>query len=110
MGYVYLGIAIVSEVIGTIFLKFTAGENAKWWAYPIVAVGYVLSFWMLSLSLGRDVPLGIAYAIWSGVGLVVVSVASWLLFKETLTLVQVIGMVLIIGGVGLLELGARHTA
>jgi small multidrug resistance pump len=108
MGYLYLAIAIVSEVVATSFLKLTSGERAVWWAYPIVAVGYLLSFWMLSLTLSAKVPLGIAYAIWAGAGVVLVAVVSWLVFKESLTLVQIIGMGLVIGGVVMLELGARH--
>ena len=110
MGYLYLAIAILSEVVATSFLKLTSGERAVWWAYPIVAVGYLLSFWMLSLTLSAKVPLGIAYAIWAGAGVVLVAVVSWLVFKESLTLVQIIGMGLVIGGVVMLELGARHEA
>ena len=108
MGYLYLAIAIVSEVVATSFLKLTSGERAVWWAYPIVAVGYLLSFWMLSLTLSAKVPLGIAYAIWAGAGVVLVAVVSWLVFKESLTLLQIVGMGLVIGGVVLLEVGGRH--
>jgi len=108
MGYVFLGIAILSEVIATSFLKLTTGERAVWWAYPIVVVGYLASFWMLALTLSAKVPLGIAYAVWAGAGVVLVAVVSWLVFKESLTLVQIIGMALVIGGVVMLELGAKH--
>ena len=106
MGYLYLAAAIVSEVIATSFLKFASGPKNVWWAYIIVAVGYVLSFVLLSLTLRAGVPLGIAYAIWAGAGVVVVAVISWLVFHESLTWQQIVGMVLVIGGVGLLELGA----
>ena len=61
MGYLFLGLAIVSEVVATSFLKFTSGERAVWWAYIVVVAGYGLSFWMLSLTLSAKVPLGIAY-------------------------------------------------
>ena len=108
MGYLYLVIAIISEVVATSFLKFTSGEKAVWWAYLVVAGGYGVSFWMLSLTLSAKVPLGIAYAIWAGAGVVLVAIVSWLVFKESLTLVQIIGMGLVIGGVVMLELGARH--
>ncbi len=108
MGYLYLAIAIIGEVIGTVFLKFTSGEKAVWWAYVVVAVGYGLAFWMLSLALSAKVPLGIAYAIWAGVGVVLVAIISWLVFKESLTLLQILGMGLVIGGVVLLEVGGRH--
>jgi len=110
MGYLYLAVAIVSEVVATSFLKFTSGERAVWWAYIVVAAGYGLSFWMLSLTLSAKVPLGIAYAIWAGAGVVLVAVVSWVVFRESLTLMQIIGMALVIGGVVLLELGARHEA
>jgi small multidrug resistance pump len=93
-----------------VFLRFTSGERAAWWAYPVVVVGYLLSFWMLSLTLAAKVPLGIAYAIWAAVGVVLVAVISWVAFKESLTLVQVIGMGLVIGGVVMLELGAKAEA
>jgi small multidrug resistance pump len=65
---------------------------------------------MLSLTLAAKVPLGIAYAIWAAVGVVLVAVISWVAFKESLTLVQVIGMGLVIGGVVMLELGAKAEA
>ena len=108
MGYIYLGIAIVSEVVATSFLKLTTGERAVWWAYPVVIVGYLLSFWMLALTLAAKVPLGIAYAVWAGAGVVLVAAVSWLVFRESLTLIQIIGMGLVIGGVVLLELGGKH--
>ena len=110
MGYLFLALAIVSEVIATTFLKVTSGERAVWWAYPIVVVGYILSFFMLSLTLQRGVPLGIAYAVWAGVGVVAVAIISWLVFHEALTWQQILGMVLVAGGVVLLEAGGKHEA
>ena len=106
MGYLYLAAAIISEVVATSFLKYASGPRNIWWAYVIVAVGYVLSFVLLSLTLRAGVPLGIAYAIWAGVGVVAVAIISALVFHESLTWQQIVGMVLVIGGVGLLELGA----
>jgi small multidrug resistance pump len=108
VGYLYLAAAIVSEVIATSFLKYASGPKNVWWAYIIVVVGYVLSFVLLSLTLRAGVPLGIAYAIWAGVGVVAVAVISWAVFREMLTWPQLVGMVLVIGGVGLLELGGKH--
>ncbi len=108
MGYLYLAIAIVSEVVATSFLKYASGPKNIWWAYVIVAVGYILSFVMLSVTLRAGVPLGIAYAIWAGAGVVIVAVISWLVFHEALTWQQLVGMVLVIAGVGLLELGGHH--
>ena len=106
MGYVYLALAIASEVLATSFLKYASGPKNVWWAYIIVTVGYVLSFVLLSITLRAGVPLGIAYAIWAGVGVVLVAIISWVVFHEALTWQQIAGMVLVIGGVGLLELGA----
>ena len=108
MGYLYLAAAIISEVIATSFLKYASGPKSVWWAYVIVAVGYIASFVLLSITLRSGVPLGIAYAIWAGAGVVVVAVISWLVFHESLTWPQIVGMVLVIVGVGLLELGGRH--
>ena len=110
MGYLYLAAAIISEVIATSFLKYASGPKNVWWAYLIVAVGYILSFVLLSATLRAGVPLGIAYAIWAGVGVIAVAIISWVVFHESLTWQQILGMVLVIGGVGLLELGgAKHT-
>jgi small multidrug resistance pump len=108
MGYLYLGFAIVSEVIATSLLKFASGPKGTWWAYVIVGIGYTASFVLLSLTLRAGVPLGIAYAIWAGIGVVAVAIISWVLFHETLTWQQILGMVLVAGGVALLELGGRH--
>lgn len=108
MGYVFLALAIVGEVVATTFLKFTSGERQVWWAYPIVGVGYVFAFAMLSLTLSRGVPLGIAYALWAGIGVVLVALISWLAFHESLTWLQVLGMALVVTGAVLLELGAKH--
>jgi len=108
MGYLFLGIAIVGEVIATSFLKLTTGDKAQWWAYIVVVGGYALAFSMLSLSLGRGVPLGIAYAIWAGIGVVLVAIVSWVVFHESLTLLQLGGMALVVAGVTMLELGGKH--
>lgn len=109
MGYVFLALAIVGEVIATTFLKFTSGDRQVWWAYPIVGVGYVFAFAMLSLTLSRGVPLGIAYALWAGIGVVLVAIISWLVFHESLTWIQILGMALVVTGAVLLELGSTHS-
>ncbi|ROS62007.1 small multidrug resistance pump [Frigoribacterium sp. PhB160] len=110
MGYLFLALAIVGEVVATSFLKVTSGPDARWYHYAVVVGGYVFAFTMLAQSLGRGVPLGIAYAVWAGVGVVLVALISWLVFKEPLTLLQLGGIVLVIGGVTMLELGGRHDA
>lgn len=110
MGYILLAAAIASEVIATTFLRFTTGPKAPVWPYAIVAVGYIASFVLLQRALNAGIPLGISYAIWAGVGVVLVAVISWVVFHESLTLVQIGGMVLVIVGVALLEAGGHHTA
>lgn len=110
MGYVFLGLAILGEVVATSFLRAVSAPHSPWWPYIVVVVGYVFAFAMLSQTLSAGVPLGIAYAIWAGVGVVLVALISWLVFHETLTLVQLGGIVLVIGGVTMLELGGRHAA
>lgn len=109
MGYLFLAGAIVAEVIATTALKVATGDGAnRIVAYAIVTLGYVAAFAMLAQSLTQGVPLGIAYAIWAGVGVVLVVMVSWIFFTEPLTLVQIGGMVLVIGGVAMLELGGKH--
>jgi small multidrug resistance pump len=108
VGYLFLALAIVGEVVATSFLKLASGEKSLWWAYAVVVTGYVFAFAMLTQTLSRGVPLGIAYAIWAGVGVVAVAVISWAVFGESLSWVQVGGMVLVAAGVALVELGGRH--
>ncbi|MHB1234835.1 MAG: DMT family transporter [Microbacteriaceae bacterium] len=108
LGYLFLAIAIATEVVATTFLKFTSGAHPQWWAYLIVVAGYAASFAALSQSLSRGIPLGVAYAIWSAVGVVLIVLISWVFFSESLTWVQIVGMLLVIAGVGLLELGGKH--
>ena len=109
MAYLFLALAIAGEVLATSFLKLTTGERPVWWAYPVVVGGYVFAFTMLAQSLSKGVPLGIAYAIWAGVGVVAVAIISWLVFGEALTWQQILGMALVAGGVVLLEAGGAKS-
>jgi small multidrug resistance pump len=97
MSYLYLTIAIVAEVIATSALKASEGFTNL---IPslIVAVGYGVAFYFLSLVL-KTIPVGIAYAIWSGLGIVLISVIGLVLFQQKLDLAAIIGMGLIIAGV-----------
>jgi small multidrug resistance pump len=108
MGHLFLAVAIVCEVIATTFLRYTSGERAVWWAYPIVAGGYVVAFVALAQALARGLPLGLAYAIWAGAGVVLVAIVSRIAFGETLAPAQLLGVALVVGGVLLLELGGPH--
>jgi small multidrug resistance pump len=97
MNYVYLFAAIMSEVVATSALKAAEGFS-RFWPSVIVIVGYGLAFYCLSLTV-RTVPIGIAYAIWSGVGIVLISLVGLLLYRQSLDLPAVIGMALILVGV-----------
>ncbi len=102
MSYVYLGIAIIAEVIGTSALK--ASESFTRPTPTIITVlGYVAAFYFLSLTL-RTIPVGIAHAIWSGIGIVLIALAGYVLFRQTLDLPAIIGMALIIAGVAIINL------
>jgi small multidrug resistance pump len=97
-----LVLAILSEVVGTVALKASEGF-ARLGPNVLVVIGYGLSFYFLALAL-KQIPLGVAYAIWSGLGTAGAVVAGILLWRESLTLVGVVGIVLIIAGVILLNL------
>lgn len=100
-----LAVAIVAEVIATSALKASDGFTRPL-PTVIVAVGYGVAFWMLALSL-RSIPVGIAYAVWSGAGVLLISLIGWLLFKQTLDAAALAGMALIVAGVLVIHLGSR---
>ena len=97
MKWVYLLLAIVSEVVATSALK-SSESFSRLWPSVLTGVGYGVAFYLLSLTL-REMPVGIAYAIWSGVGIVLVSLAAVVLFGQKLDLPALIGMGLIVAGV-----------
>ena len=97
MGYWYLAIAIVSEVIATLALKASDGFTNSTYS-AICAIGYVVSFYFLSLVL-KTVPIGIAYAIWAGMGIFLITSISAVMYKQIPDLAAFIGMFLILAGV-----------
>ena len=105
MHWLYLAIAILAEVIGTSALKASDGFT-KLYPSLIVVVGYGVSFYCLSLTL-RTIPIGIAYAIWSGVGIVLISLIGWLAFNQKLDLPALLGISLIAAGVAVLNLFSK---
>ena len=102
MGYLYLSIAIVAEVVATSALNASQGFTRLW---PSVAtvVGYSIAFYALSLTL-RTIPMGIAYAVWAGVGIVLIALVGALFFKQMPDLPAMLGMGFIIAGVVLVTL------
>ncbi|MBI3730812.1 MAG: QacE family quaternary ammonium compound efflux SMR transporter [Burkholderiales bacterium] len=93
----FLAIAIVSETIATSALKSSEGFS-RLAPSVLVAVGYALAFYFLSLTL-KVIPVGIAYAVWSGVGIVLITAVGWFMFGQKLDMPAFSGMALIIAGV-----------
>ncbi|MCL6417583.1 SMR family transporter [Aestuariirhabdus sp. Z084] len=102
MGYWYLAAAILTEVIATSALKLS-NEFTRFWPSVVVVVGYGLSFYLLTLVL-RTVPIGMAYAIWAGMGVVLIALVGALAFRQIPDLPAMIGMTMIVGGVVVINL------
>ncbi|MBN3831341.1 MULTISPECIES: multidrug efflux SMR transporter [Burkholderia] len=107
-GYAWLAIAIVAEVIGTSALRAADGFTRLWPSLLVVA-GYGIAFYCLSLTL-RTMPVGIIYAVWSGAGIVLITLVAMLLYRQVPDLPAVIGLGLIIAGVVVLNLFSKMQA
>jgi small multidrug resistance pump len=103
--WIYLAVAIVSEVIATSFLKSAEGFT-RLWPSLVVVVGYLLAFYLLSLTL-KTIPVGVAYAIWSGVGIVLIAISGWLFLGQSLDTPALTGLALIIAGVAVIHVFSR---
>ena len=101
MHWMYLSLAIVSEVIGTSFLKSSDGFT-KLAPSVVVVMAYGFAFYFLSLSL-RVIPVGIAYAIWAGTGIVLIALVGWAVFGQSLDVTAMVGIALILTGVVVLN-------
>jgi small multidrug resistance pump len=102
--WVFLAVAIVSEVIGTSALKASDGF-AQLWPSVVVVAGYASAFYFLSLTL-KAIPVGVAYAIWSGAGIALIALIAWVLYAQALDLPAIIGMSLIVAGIVVLNLSS----
>ena len=102
MSYIYLAVAIISEVIGTSALKATKGFTVLV-PSAVVVIGYGLAFYFLSLAL-KTMDVGVAYAIWAGLGIVLVAAAGAVIYKQMPDLPAVIGMGLIVAGVAVINI------
>lgn len=100
--WLFLFAAILSEVIATSALKASAGFTYLWPSVIVVA-GYTAAFYLLALVL-KTIPMGVAYAIWSGAGIALITLIGWLFFKQSLNLPGLIGIGFIIAGVIILQL------
>jgi small multidrug resistance pump len=101
MSYLYLAIAIVAEVIGTSALKAAEGFTRPLPSL-VVVVGYGAAFYFLSLAL-KTIPVGIAYAIWSGVGVALITLIGWVVFRQRLDAAALAGVTLIVAGVVVIQ-------
>lgn len=104
---VILAIAICAEVMGTTALKASEGFS-RLWPSVLVVLGYATSFYCLSLTL-KTLPVGIVYAIWSGVGIILVALLGWVIYGQKLDLPAIFGMGLIIAGVMVINLLSKAT-
>ncbi|SFR85573.1 small multidrug resistance pump [Agromyces sp. CF514] len=106
MSWVLLACAILSEVGATLSLRMAthAERRRRLWIIPVV-VGYLLSFMLLAATLAQGMQVGVAYGVWTAVGVVLTALAGRLLFREPFTWVMGAGVALIVGGVLLIELG-----
>ncbi|MBM4096951.1 MAG: DMT family transporter [Planctomycetota bacterium] len=108
MVWLHLSIAIVAEVIATSALKATESFT-KPLPLAAVVVGYLVSFYFLSLTL-TVLPVGIAYAVWSGAGIILVSMIGWLVFNQSLDWAAVAGIAMILAGVAVINLFSKASA
>jgi small multidrug resistance pump len=97
MAYLYLALAIVAEVVATTFMKWSEGFT-RLGPSLVTVTGYLIAFFFLSLTL-KTMPTGIVYAIWSGVGIVLIALLAWALQGQKLDAGALAGMALIISGV-----------
>jgi small multidrug resistance pump len=107
--YLYLMLAVAAETIGTSALQ-ASQQFTRVWPSVLVVVAYAISFYLLSLTL-RYMPVGIMYAMWSGLGIVFIALIGWLVFRQGLDLPAVLGITLILAGIVVIQLfsdTARH--
>ena len=106
MSWLFLALSIILEVTGTLSLRMAVVSRRAW--YVVVAVAYVLAFTFLSAALDAGMPLGVAYGVWTALGVVLTALLGKVLFKEPFTPVMWLGVGLIMAGVLLVELGAGY--
>lgn len=103
--YLLLFVAIVCEVVATSFLKQT-GQFTRLIPSVITVAGYAAAFYLLSI-VQQHIPLGIAYAIWSGAGIVLVALVGWIAYKQHLDIPAIIGICMILGGALVINLFSK---
>lgn len=99
--WLFLSVAILAEVMGTSALKASDGFS-KFWPSMLVICCYGVAFYFLSLTL-RAIPVGVAYAVWAGVGIVLITMAGWLFFDQRLDFPAILGITLIVAGIAVMN-------
>jgi small multidrug resistance pump len=100
--WIFLSIAIVSEVIATTSLKASEGFS-RLWPSLVVLAGYSIALCFLSLTL-KTIPVGVVYAIWSGAGIALVALTAWVFLGQSLDVPAILGLLLIVAGVAVLNI------
>jgi small multidrug resistance pump len=103
--WIYLLIAIVFEIIGTSGLKASDGFS-RLWPSLLTIMTYATSFFFFSITL-RTIPVGIAYAVWGGVGIVLITLVGWVYFGQRLDAAAILGICLIVSGVIILNVFSK---
>lgn len=106
MGYIMLGGAIIAEILGTTAMKYSEGFS-RLWPSTITIAGYVIAFTLLAQTL-KTVEVGTAYAIWAGVGTATIAAIGMVFLGEAANAAKVLGVLLVIAGVIVLNLGGSH--
>ncbi|UWR28008.1 QacE family quaternary ammonium compound efflux SMR transporter [Sulfitobacter sp. S223] len=100
--YLILALAVMAETIGTTALQ-ASQQFTRVGPSVLVVLAYAVSFYLLSITL-RTMPVGVVYALWSGLGIVLIATIGWMVFGQKLDLPAVLGMVMIIGGIAVIHL------
>lgn len=108
MSFIYLALAIVAEVIATSALKASEGFTRLWPSVTVV-VGYGVAFYLLAIVL-RSIPVGIAYAFWAGLGIVLVTLVGIVVYGEKPDLPAILGLAMIVGGVVVIQVFSSVSA
>ena len=107
IAYLYLAIAILAEVIATSALKASNGFS-NWLPSVITVIGYLIAIYFLALTM-KTIPVGITYALWSGAGIILISLIGWVVFKQTLDTAALIGLGFMITGIIIINVFSNST-
>jgi len=108
MPYLYLAIAVAFETIGTSAMQ-ASQQFTRLWPSVLVIIGYAISFYFMALTL-RYMPVGIVYALWSGLGIILIALIGYSIFGQKLDLPAIAGLGLIIAGIVVIQLFSNTTA